>query len=109
MPVLYSTKAGALRVADFAAVVGAVAVILVVWLVIFMSYLSHVVGGLSRGGGKLFCFFFGDQNRSSQHVPALPVSSRRQARLLEEYARKCISAVVCDAVAGGLASAHGGL
>jgi len=30
----------------------------VVWLVIFMSYLSHVVGGLSRGWGKIVCFFF---------------------------------------------------
>jgi hypothetical protein len=54
-------------------------------------------------------FLFGGQNRSPQHVPAFPVSSRRQASLLEEYPSKWISAVVCDAVAGQLASAHGGL
>jgi len=54
-------------------------------------------------------FLFGGQNRCPEHVPALPVSSRRQARLLEEDARKWISAVVCDAVAGQLASAHSGM
>jgi hypothetical protein len=54
-------------------------------------------------------FLFGGQNRSPQHVPALPVSSRRQARLLEEDSRKWISAVVCDQITGSLASAHSGL
>jgi len=74
-----------------------------------MSYLSHYIGGLSMGGAKIVCFFFGGQNRSPQHVPALPVSSRRQAGLLEEDARKWISAVVCYQITDGLASAHRGL
>jgi hypothetical protein len=60
------------------------------------------------GQNSLF-FLFGGENRSPQHVPALPVSSRSQSRLLEENARKWISAVVCDAVTGSLASAHGGM
>jgi hypothetical protein len=37
------------------------------------------------------------------------VSSRREARLLEQDARERISAVVSDAVSSGLASAHSGL
>jgi hypothetical protein len=54
-------------------------------------------------------FLFGGNYCRPQHVPAFPVSSRRQARLLEQNASKWISAVVCDAVTGSLASAHGGL
>jgi hypothetical protein len=54
-------------------------------------------------------FLFGGNYCRLEHVPALPVSSRRQSSLLEENARKWISAVVCDAVAGQLASAHRGL
>jgi hypothetical protein len=57
----------------------------------------------------ILLFLFCGQNRSPQHVPALPVSSRRQSRLLEEDASEWISAVVSDAVASGLASAHSGL
>ena len=65
--------------------------------------------GVVKGLTKLFCFFFGGENRSSQHVPALPVSSRRESRLLEEDARKRISAVVCDGIRSRLAGAHRGL
>ena len=66
--------------------------------------------GVVKGLAKLFCLFFvGGQNCGLQHVPTLPVSSRRESRLLEEDARKRISAVVCDAVSSGLTSAHGGL
>jgi len=74
-----------------------------------MCYLSHYIGGLSRGGGKILCFFFGGQNRCPQKIAALPVSSRSQASLLEQDARKWISAVVCDQITDGLASAHRGL
>ena len=94
-------------VKGLAAVVGAVAVWFV-WLVIFMSYLSHAVQGLSRGWPNYFAFFFGGENRSPQHVPALPVSSRRKPSLLEEDAGEWISAVVCDGIRSCLAGAHSG-
>ena len=53
-------------------------------------------------------FLFCGNYCRSQHVPALPVSSRREPRLLEQDARKRVGGMVADGIAGSLTSAHSG-
>ena len=70
--------------------------------------LSTLFRGCQGVDQTILLFLFCGENRSSQHVPALPVSSRRESRLLEEDARKRISGMVADGIGSCLAGAHSG-
>ena len=70
--------------------------------------LSTLFRGCQGVGQTILLFLFGGENRGLQQVTALPVSSRRESRLLEEDARKRISSMVADGVGSCLAGAHSG-